>query len=382
MKLRSRTSWARKTPRLIGSVLVILLCLGEVHAADTIIPISGRPIRDVQIVSESFKEVVYKLANVPTNQRVPSTRVKEIRHGDTPQAYGTGLEAKDRGEYENAIQSLRLSIEKGKRPWVEEYCLFHIGECYQQWGLSDATKLERAIEVFGELKSKFSESRFLPMAEIALGQCLTASGKYSDAENHFTGLENSARSTYGIEWEIEAKLGNAKNLELQKKYGEARTKYTSISTAARNETRRVPANDAAGEFKIKQLLRLADEARLREGICLIRAGSYGEAQNFYSTMISEARRNKDWTRLGGAYNGRGEALFNEKKYVEAYIDFSQTSAVYFSNPNETAKALYWSGLTREAMDGKPTAKSKEFFQDVVNFFPTSEWAAKAKEKLK
>lgn len=382
---RTKTNSPSGTRRFVLATVLgwAALSLGWANAGfgnDTIYPVTGRPIGDVNIVSESYKEIVYRLKDVPTDQRIATVRVRDVQYGSPPEAYATGLETMSRGEYENAVQSFRLAIEKGKRPWVNEYCLFQIGECYRLWGRSDASKIERAIETYAELTTKYSKSRFAPAADIARGRSLTAAGRYAEAEVHFAGLENTARSTYGIEWEIEAKLGSANNLEIQRKHGEARSKYTSIATAARNELRRIPEGDAVGALRRKQLERLADSARLREGICLIRAGSFTQAESFYSTMISEAIRNNNLGRLGGAYNGRGEAYFNLKNYEKAYIDFAQTAAVYFFDEAETARALYYCGLTLEARDGKPSARSKSYFQEVTQFYPNSEWAAKAKSK--
>jgi tetratricopeptide (TPR) repeat protein len=367
--------------RWVGPALLLVLLGVPALAKDTIIPVTGRPTRDVDIVSETYKEVVYRLAGVPSDQRMSAERVKEIRHDDTPEAFTKALEAKSRGEYENAIQSFRLAIEKGKRPWVQEYSLFEIAECYQLWGQADSSKYTRAVESYKELKNRFPQSRFVPQADIDLGKSLTGAGDYAQAEQHFTALENTARDAYGIIWEIEAKLGGANNLEVQAKYGEARSKYTSISNAARGEIRRIPSGDAAAQVKAAILQKLADEARLREGICFIRAGSYSEARTFYDGMISEGLRNKDSKGLGGAYNGRGEAFFQLKEYMKALQDFAQASTVYFNDSDETARALYFTGLTIETMEGKASSRSKSYFEEVAKFFPGTKWATMAKVKM-
>ncbi len=76
---------------------------------------------------------------------------------------------------------------------------------------------------------------------------------------------------------------------------------------------------------------------------------------------------------------RGDSYFQTKQYKKAIADFAQFPEKWAKSPR-TPEALYRIGLSFLAIDAKEDAKA--FFQELVDKYPKSPLAAKARAKLK
>lgn len=364
----------------LSPAAALFLCAAA--AADRIVLHGSQPsINDVAVQSEDFNEVHYKRPNVPDPQRIRSRDVSDIERAGS-EAYDAGREQERQGDYANAVKSFELALSKeaSKAPWVKEYAQFHLAEARFALGASDPREMQAALQAYEKLKADFPKSRFIPDVEIAIGRSLVELGRFRDAERHLTDVEGNARARFGIQYELLAKKWNAKTFEKEKRFGEAQTKYASLFQAATKALGDADLKD----FEKRRVATLAAEARNLEGTCLILAGQFDRARDFYLGLIREAEPKNDFETLAGAYNGLGESLFNLKKPAEALQAFAKTATLYFHADAETAKALYWMGLCEEEKQpGAPgLAASRAYYDQVAKVFPASEWAAKAKLKMK
>jgi tetratricopeptide (TPR) repeat protein len=369
----------------IGRTLALAIALAGTASsaqADRILLHGAQsPINGVTVENEDFNEVTYKRPNVPDAQRIRSRDVSDIEREPGSEPYDAGREQRKQGDFANAVKSFQLALSKdGSKAWVKEYAQYQIAESQFALGLSDPREMQAALQSFEKLKAEFPKSRLLPAVELGIGQCLVELGRFRDAERHLTDLEGNARSRFGIQYELLAKKWNAKAFEREKRFGEAQTKYSSLYQAATKALGDADLKD----FEKRRISTLAAEARNLEGTCLILAGQFDRAESFYRGLIREAEPKKDYETLAGAYNGLGESLFNLKQPAEALQAFARTATIYFYADPETAKALYWMGICEESKQpGAPgLAASRPYFDQVVKVFPATEWAAKAKSKLK
>lgn len=357
------------------------LLFAATASADRIVLHGSQPaINDVAVQSEDFNEIFYKRPNVPDPQRIRSRDVSDIER-EGSEAYDAGREQERQGDYASAVKSFELALSKdASKAWVKEYALFHLAESRFALGTSDPREMQAALQAYEKLKSESPKSRFLPDVEIGIGRALVELGRFRDAERHLTELEGNARARFGIYHELLAKRWNAKTFEREKRFGEAQTKYASLFQAASKAQGDADLKD----FEKRRIATLAAEARNLEGTCLILAGQYERARDFYLGLIREAEPKSDFETLAGAYNGLGESHFNLKKPAEAMQAFARTATLYFHSDDETAKALYWMGLCEEEKQpGAPgLAASRAYYDQVTKVFPASEWAAKAKQKMK
>jgi tetratricopeptide (TPR) repeat protein len=342
---------------------------------------SQSPITNVTVDSENFNEVTYKRASIPDPQRIRSRDVSDIEREPSSEAYDEGREKQEQGDYANAVKAYQLAISKdGSKAWVKEYALFHLAQSQFALGFSDPREMQSALQSYEKHKADFPTSRFLPDVEIGIGVCLVELGRFRDAERHLTDLESSARSRYGIQYELLAKKWNAKTFEKEKRFGEAQTKYSSLFQAATKALSDADLKD----FERRRISTLAAEARNLEGTCLILAEQYDRAKAFYEGLIREALPKNDFETLAGAYNGLGESLFHLGKPAEALQAFARTASVYFHSDPDTAKALYWMGLCEEKKQpgAAGLAAARAYYEQAAKVFPATEWAAKARTKLK
>ena len=84
-------------------------------------------------------------------------------------------------------------------------------------------------------------------------------------------------------------------------------------------------------------------------------------------------------RAGNAAYWIGETYYAEKAYDKAALQFEEVVQKYADNP-KVAAALYKQGLAFDAL--KDRASAKLVMKKLVDRFPTSEEAGKAKDKLK
>ncbi len=378
-------SFRRSAPPSLASRIALvvaftLVASGAARADRILLRGSQQPIANVTIDMEDFNEVIYKRPNVPDPQRIRSRDVREIEREPVSDAYAAGREQQKKGDYADAVKSFQLALGKdGNKPWVKEYAQFQLAESLFRQGLPDPKEMQAALSAYEKHKADFPKSRFLPDVEIGIGRALVELGRFRDAERHLTDLEGSARGRFGIIYELLAKKWNATTFERERRFGEAQTKYASLYQAA---TRALGDSDIK-DFERRDIASLAAEARNLEGTCLILAGQFDRARDFYTSLIKEAEQKNDFETLAGAYNGLGESLFNLKKPAEALQMFARSATLYFYSDEQIARALYWMGLCEEEKQpGAPgLAASRLYYEQCAKQFPASEWAAKAKARM-
>jgi tol-pal system protein YbgF len=107
----------------------------------------------------------------------------------------------------------------------------------------------------------------------------------------------------------------------------------------------------------------------------IEGGNFEQAIDSLSTYL----KNPKGKRAEEATFLRGEAYFNAKQYKKAIVDYSKFPEK-FTKSKKMPQALYKIGLSFDALGMKEDAKG--FYQEVLDKFPKSAEAQRAKARLK
>jgi tetratricopeptide (TPR) repeat protein len=339
---------------------------------------TGKNMTVDKVISETYKEIRYKMR--ASEKTISTDKVEEVIYFDVPTAFKNGLNFVERGEYENALNSFQLAMEaRGVRDWIQVYGLFEKAKAYQQWGLSDNSKFKNAVETYNELLELAPETRFYAEVLFGLAMSYSMSGDLGNAIKAFDRLAQEAYDKkLGVIWEARAKYEKALAQMNGGKYDDAERDLRSAMTFA-TEQARSAKNDPE---LMASLNRIAGLARLNQGTVLIKKKKNSEARRFFEEILNDKSSSRD--ARAGAMCGLGECLLAEKKFKEAQEQFAEAKVLFFDLPEEGARATFFLGqLCLELKDKEPNYKkrAKDYFQEVIELYPETSWAKRARAKI-
>lgn len=346
-----------------------------IYRADT-----GKKMTVDKVISESYIEVKYKRG--AQERAITSDKVTSITYYDVPEAYRNGLDYQKKGEYENALNSFQLAMEKKSvRSWIQTYGLLETAKANQQWGLSSKDKFKDAIDAFNKLLELDPQTRFYPEVLFRLASCHAANGDLSSAEKAFDKLaQESYDKKLGVIWEAKAKYEKALAQLNGGSHDEAERSFRTAMTFA-TEQAKDSKNDENPALKA-ELNQIAGLARLMQGTVMIRKNKIREARQFFEAIVQDATSGRD--AKAGAECGLGECLMAEKKYKEAQLQFARAKVLYYDIEEEGARATYFMGeLCLALKNEEPNHKmrARNYFMEVVDAYPDTSWAKKARAKI-
>jgi tetratricopeptide (TPR) repeat protein len=341
---------------------------------------TGKKMTVDKVISESYIEVKYKRG--AQERALTSDKVTSITYYDVPDAYTNGLDYLQKGEYENALNSFQLAMEKKSvRSWIKTYSLFQIAKTNQQWGLSNKDKFQDAIDAFNKLLEQDPQTRFYPEVLFRLASCHAANGDLANAQKAFDKLAQEAYDKkLGVIWEAKAKYEKALAQLNGGSHDEAERSFRSAMTFATEQAK--DAKNEENPVLKAELGQIASLARLMQGTVMIKKNKIREARQFFEAIINDASSGRD--AKAGAECGLGECLMAEKKYKEAQLQFARAKVLYYDIEEEGAKATYYLGelcLLLKNEEPNHKMRARNYFMEVVDAYPGTSWAEKARAKI-
>ncbi|MFH2001156.1 MAG: tetratricopeptide repeat protein [Planctomycetota bacterium] len=342
---------------------------------------SGKKQAVDKVISETYKEITYKSQSA--ERTLATDKVKEIIYYDIPDPYRAAQTYLNKGEYENAISSFKLAMEKRTtRSWVKTYSLFQIAKAYQQWGAKDSKKYNDAISNYEELLKQDPETRFYPEVLFNIGDCYSSLKDNAKAIQAFQTLGQEAYDKkLGVLWEAKAKYEKANTQLNSGAFDDAERDFRSAMTFAADQAKAAEkVND--NPVLVTELDHLSTMASLRQGTVMIRKNKIKDARRFFDDILSSSSSSR--AAKAGACCGLAECLMTEGDLKEAQIEFAKSKVLYFDIPEESAKATYFLGeLCLLLKDREPNYKkrAKDYFQEVLDYYPDTSWVNKARAKL-
>ena len=172
-----------------------------------------------------------------------------------------------------------------------------------------------------------------------------------------------------------AKIGNVIEEEAQgrrKESEEIRKELTALSARMQALEQRAVTE----ELNQKQLLQEKPKVSLESGRRFYDDGKYDDAIDTFKNIVKATPNTEDGKR---AQFLLGESYFSSKDYASSALEFSEFRKRF---PKD---ALIPNAIYRQAASFKGMGKSKEarlFFQDLIERFPRSPFASKAKVEMK
>ena len=346
----------------IATALSVLAVSLPEADADTIRFVDGRkPQQNVEVMNETLDNIEYRLSGVRQTQKYPSEKVLEVIYSRVPDDYQVAMDNYEAGFFQDAADLFLVAAQDARRrKGLAAKCIYQAGE-----SLMRAGRYSDAVTTFGKLASQHADSRYIPQAELGSGVANLRGGSASKAKAAFTKLKNNA-GKYGERWGFEAEL------QLQM-LDEAKDPATALTTYRR----------LAKETQLNYPT-VANQAKLRIGRVLISSKQYGEAEDFFRKIL-EARTVSAPDVVAGAFNGLGTSLRNkpgagDKELREALYAHLRVIVSFESVMSEQPEALYGAGKCFQRVNVEDAAnRSRRMLGRVINEFPTSEYAAKAKQ---
>ena len=355
--------------------LVALLPASLLHA-DTIVRTDGKKVENVQIVSETMQEVVYKKGR--NEMTLAADRVLYVTYEKKPRLVdeAEGFVADD--DLLSAIDAFDEYVEgqierpnPGRYKWAPAYAAWRSVELRQS-----VADLEGARDAAVRLIENFKESRYVPAAYLARAGAETDAGRASDALQTLDRLsklieKNQLSKRYDLECRLariradEKRPGDARRTDLGIIMREAGSAFPTVMSRA---------EVMEGEVFLSEAERTVDPKKAAE--------LRGKAQVVFERII-EAKGTTSET-LAGAYTGLGECLFYkgaEKDDMdalkEASMHFLRVVTLFKSESRYCAKSLYFAMRSFHLMQN-PRRKA-DMFRELMSLYPDSGWVVEAKK---
>lgn len=338
---------------------------------------TGKKMSVERVTAETYQEVRYKKGS--KELRLTADKVGKVTYYDAPQSWENGLTFASKGEYENAINSFKLAMEqKGVRDWIKTYAQLEIAKVYQQWGLSSKEKFSEAVKAYQDLLTQNPETRFYAQVLYNLAKSYAGSGDLAGALKTFDELAQQAYDKkLGVIWEARAKFERAVAQLEGGAFDEAVRDLRSAGTFASEQLK-----SAKDSNLTQELTRIEGLAKLHQGSVMIKKKKFADATRFFNEIMRDDANSREVK--AGAECGLGECLLAEKKLKEAQYQFARTKVLYGDLAEQGAKATYFLGvICLDLKEKEPGYKkrAKEYFTEVVNLYPDSNWANMARAKL-
>lgn len=353
----------------LASAAAIAAGASSARADEILFPEGRAPLKNVEIVSESYEKVVYRISG--SQQEEPTANIAEIVRTNKTTRY-TGAEQKlKRGELKGAIDDFGKSItdaEGSPNPqhkWMKHYSLFYLAECYRQTG--DAAK---ALETYDRLLKDNDKTRFYAPAKLGMGLCKLASGDRAGARAIFSELEGEAKSKkLGEKWEFGALLANAEVLEAEGKIKDALERYRKVANAAQVAGGKGGNAGTRAAIHVQRLMAKDDPSKAD--------AAAGAIQKQIEDEYKKPAPDVDVA--AAAYNALGDVYAAKDDFGKALLAYLRVALddELRKSADERPKALYCAAMALEKV-------KKEGWQDRAKLlrgelkegYPGSPWAKK------
>lgn len=357
---------------------IAVALLASISTADTIHLTSGAPIEEASIVTETYKEIQYKLEGKSGTKTVAADRVLRVDYRRKPPLVDRADLAVAEEHYADALDDFDLYLsgflEGNKRErlaWAPAYAARRIVEINFTVGNfgAVAAAAERLIE-------NFPDSRHVPAAYLwkAEAQLLQedGDGAQKTIEAFSKLLDDEALSE---RWRLECDLALVLS-DISLKGGERRDKLGIIATSAGAEYPTV-----------------RNRAAVAKGESFIEGKKFDEAQTIFKKIVDDPKA--DARTLAGAYTGLGDcqyqqaaALLQQNKDAQlvlksALLSYMRVVVVYKNQTLYVPKAMFYAGRIFELTGSEESReRAQAMYRAVLRQYRGSAWAQEAKNFVK
>ena len=119
------------------------------------------------------------------------------------------------------------------------------------------------------------------------------------------------------------------------------------------------------------------DARLKLTEILFRQGNFKEVLSSYRGILKTLSLDEE---KAGTQAKIADTLFKMERFEDSLVEYLRVVVVYFKYAALASYAKYRSGVCFEKLGKLEEARAA--YEELINYFPPSEWGSKAKEKMK
>lgn len=381
----------RITP-LLGAAVVLA---SAVPAASAAPQDGGRP---DQVFRVSSRGKVSKVLGVVTTNSLTevtiergdkentydSTEVIRVVWGAVPDSFRDGQVFTQRNDWESAVARFRVAAEDSEvREVLRADARLNAAEALYAWGATDRNMFAECIQECDTFLSTYSESRGVPRAEWLKARSTWLSGDPATAAGMFKDLHDKGAGGspgYDRVMSLEAGLSAAHAYLQSDDTATARTLFTSLEGALNQAVNDMAAEDPALAGK---LTRLAGEASVGEGFCMLAGAQVADAIQFFQGKQREGDSDGNSGKRFAATLGLGEAYAANGDLRKSQIELAKVSALEYSNPDRSARALLrLAEVTLQLGGTNATSQARTWINTLTGLYGGTPAAAGAAELLK
>ena len=376
-------------PALAGDVIVQKG--GRTYGGTFSVPPTDKDFADcpVTVVEENLDKVVVQLAGVATPQSIKASEVVATYHDPalTPAGLLLGRKQLEGGQYEDAMTSFQQAAGDSRaQKWAQAEAAYSVGVCLWQGG-----DLDDAAKAFDGFLQAWKQSKHVPAATQANARIKLQKGDVEGARAAFASLKSmkdlpeaeAIEVDFWITW-IDEQVAVQKN----DKPGLEKTLkgYEALGRALKPR---------------KELQDLYGKCQVGAISCMLALGRHAEGLTEATKLVEENKapfvRAGGHTLLGRAIVLQNASTNDKAKYKEALLHFLKVITLYGNEPGADewmAESLFRAGELfnelrptqantdeekEKAADARRRARRE--WQECVQRFPRSQWAAKARRSL-
>ena len=340
------------------------------------------PLAGVEVTSESFEKVEWKTkAGAPSSR--PVEEVLSITYADTPTYFKNGMESFKAGRWAEAADLFRVvpeSLKGGKtRKFWEARGLAWFAESLRRQAAAEKNPALylKSAETFADALKKDPKSPILPMVYEGMADALAGGGNGAGALKSLDEYRTLAGGVKRSVWEASSSLLRARILERQGDLPAAANEYAALAALAANRAPSSPPDSAD---------RAALERMKAAGFVGRAWALYARAEKTKSPADLDAAKacfealSRDTAGSvagkAAALNGQGALLLAQGKAWEALQKVAEVEVTMYAAPEEVARALWLKAQAYGKLGNN--AGRDAALKDLVEYHPSSEWAARAR----
>lgn len=357
-------------------LLLTLLLAAPLSAQGRVVKTDGTAVTGAVTAAELDGIAV---ASGEDTDTVAPDEVLSFRYGPDPDLVQRARAAADRLEYQSAVSLLEEAASLTEPAWLPVYARLLRAETLLAWSAFEATRAGDARDAFEQWLATYPEHFWVARARIGLARALGRAGEVDTAAEQMQELASFAfEQGLGEQVELAARLARC---HVYVDGGEPRLARQRLEgSSGLVSSLKDGATDADNPAGLRSHLHARwTEAAILLGDAIESVDGLDGAKRYWEGLLRTER--------GIGIDARATAQIAVARAAresgdprEAQFALARIAATMNAGPDTMARALYTLGEVCEELDNTPTPGAT-YYRRVVERFPASPWAAKAREKL-
>ncbi|NQU49798.1 MAG: hypothetical protein HQ519_14195 [Planctomycetes bacterium] len=282
-------------------------------------------------------------------------------------------------EFQNAINLLTEAEGQADPAWMPPYAKLLKAEALLSWSGFDKNRAGEASAAFTEWIATYPDHYWQTRARLGQATAMGRAGKVQDAGKALQDLAGFAfDKNLGKHVEFLARLtrcevfleGNEAALAKQRLEG-SNGLVATLKTAANSPESPTALRTVLHGYWVRSQILLGDSLEQASGL--------DDAKRYWENVLRSEKKLSDDARANGKIV-IARASREAGKLREAQFALAEIAATLNCGPDTMARALFTLGEVCQELGDKPTPGTT-YFRRVVERYPASPWAAKARKKL-